>query len=78
MIGISPLKRVVSRFLLEPFEPAYLALDRAGELAERVSAGLRELEDCCACPRNSCPRNSLASAIGLASQPTAALGPGSK
>jgi len=40
------------RFLLEPFEPAYLALHRAGALAERVTAGLRELEDCCACPRN--------------------------
>ena len=36
------------RFLLEPFEPAYLALHRAGALAERVTAGLRELEDCCA------------------------------
>ena len=24
----------------------------AGALAERVTAGLRELEDCCACPRN--------------------------
>ena len=40
------------RFLLEPFEPAYLALHRAGALAERVAAGLGELEDCCACPRN--------------------------
>ena len=40
------------RFLLEPFEPAYLDLHRAGALAERVTAGLRELEDCCACPRN--------------------------
>jgi hypothetical protein len=40
------------RFLLEPFEPAYLALHRAGALAERVTAGLRELEECCACPRN--------------------------
>jgi len=29
------------RFLLEPFEPAYLALYRAGALAERVTAGLR-------------------------------------
>jgi putative pyruvate formate lyase activating enzyme len=44
--------RVDPRFVLDPFEPAYLALDRADELAERVSAGLRELEDCCACPRN--------------------------
>ena len=35
------------RFLLEPFEPAYLDLHRADALAERVTAGLRELEDCC-------------------------------
>jgi len=48
MIGISPLKRVDSRFLLDPFEPAYLALHRSGEMAERVFAGLRKLEDCCA------------------------------
>lgn len=40
------------RFVLEPFEPAYLALHRAGGVAERVAAALRELKDCCACPRN--------------------------
>jgi putative pyruvate formate lyase activating enzyme len=40
------------RFLLEPFEPAYLALYRSGEINQRVAAGLRELEDCCACPRD--------------------------
>jgi putative pyruvate formate lyase activating enzyme len=39
-------------FLRRNFEPAYLALHRSGELARRVEAGLRELEDCCACPRN--------------------------
>jgi putative pyruvate formate lyase activating enzyme len=39
-------------FVLEPFEPAYLALYRSGELEARVAAGLQELEDCCACPRN--------------------------
>ena len=43
---------VAPRFLLDPFEPAYLALYRDGELRRRVAAGLRELEDCCACPRN--------------------------
>ncbi len=59
MIGVSPFKRVDPRFLLDPFQPAYLALDRLGELAERVSAGLRELEDCCACPRN-CHVNRMA------------------
>ena len=47
------------RFLLDPFEPAYLRLQRSGELANRVAAGLRELEDCCACPRN-CPVNRMA------------------
>jgi putative pyruvate formate lyase activating enzyme len=44
---------------VDPFEPAYLALDRSCELAERVSAGLRELEDCRACPRN-CHVNPMA------------------
>jgi putative pyruvate formate lyase activating enzyme len=39
------------RFVLDPFEPAYVSL-RASELSARVGAGLRELEDCCACPRN--------------------------
>ena len=39
--------------------PAYLALDRSGEIAARVAAGLRELEDCCACPRN-CHVNRMA------------------
>jgi putative pyruvate formate lyase activating enzyme len=47
------------QFLIDPFEPAYLALHRTGELAERAVAGLRELEDCCACPRN-CHVNRLA------------------
>jgi putative pyruvate formate lyase activating enzyme len=54
-----PVTRVDPRFLLNPFEPAYLALARSGELAERVAAGLRELEDCCACPRN-CHVNRMA------------------
>ena len=40
------------RFLIEPFEPAYLALARTGELSERAASARRELEDCCACPRN--------------------------
>jgi putative pyruvate formate lyase activating enzyme len=59
MISTRRLTRVDPCFLLEPFEPAYLALDRSGELAERVRAGLRELEDCCACPRN-CHVNRMA------------------
>ncbi len=40
------------RFLIEPFEPAYLALARSGGLPARAAAARRELEDCCACPRN--------------------------
>jgi putative pyruvate formate lyase activating enzyme len=40
------------RFILEDFEPAYLALWREGRLEERVAAALKELEDCHACPRN--------------------------
>jgi len=47
------------RFVLEPFEPAYLTLHRLGAITERVAAGLRELEDCCACPRN-CHVNRMA------------------
>jgi putative pyruvate formate lyase activating enzyme len=40
------------RFLIEPFEPAYLELHRSGELERRVEDAVAELEDCCACPRN--------------------------
>ncbi|MBI1731840.1 MAG: radical SAM protein [Gammaproteobacteria bacterium] len=39
-------------FLLRDFEPSCFSLFRSGELSRRVEAGLRELEDCCACPRN--------------------------
>ena len=40
------------RFLIEDYEPAYRALYRRGELKGRVEAALKELEDCCACPRD--------------------------
>ncbi|GMU93935.1 MAG: radical SAM protein [Candidatus Hydrogenedentota bacterium] len=43
---------VDARFLLDPFEPAYIAAHRDGWLDDRVQAALLELEDCCACPRN--------------------------
>ena len=46
------------RFIIEPFEPAYISL-RSGEIKDRVKAGLKELEDCCACPRN-CHVNRIA------------------
>ncbi len=39
------------RFVLTPFEPAYRALS-ASDIDERVRAGLLELGDCCACPRD--------------------------
>jgi putative pyruvate formate lyase activating enzyme len=47
------------RFLLEPVEPAYLALHHSGVLAERAAAALRELENCRACPW-ACQVNRLA------------------
>ena len=50
---------VDSRFLIDPFEPAYLALHGSGQIGARIAAGLRELEDCCACPRN-CHINRMA------------------
>ena len=40
------------KFTVAEFEPVYLKLHRQGELNHRVDAALRELEDCCACPRN--------------------------
>ena len=50
--------KVDGRYVLDPFEPAYLSLARE-EIAARVAAGLKELEDCCACPRD-CHVNRLA------------------
>ena len=47
-----PQSRVDPRFLIEPFQPAYLPLARTGGLHQRTTAARRELEDCCACPRN--------------------------
>lgn len=43
--------RIDSHFVLDPFEPSYLALAGSGELSERVRAALDGLTDCCACPR---------------------------
>jgi len=50
LVQASP--RVDPAYLAHPFEPAYLATHRSGTLAGKVAAGLRELEDCCACPRD--------------------------
>src|SRR5262245_22591229 len=62
MSHAGPSSRVDPRFRLEPFEPGSLESHRSGALAGRVAAGLRELEDCCACPRN-CHVNRLANRI---------------
>jgi len=40
------------RFVIDPFEPAYLEVHRSGGLEDRVDAALAELEDCRACPRD--------------------------
>jgi putative pyruvate formate lyase activating enzyme len=37
---------------MNPFEPAYLALHREGELARRAEAAIAELSSCRVCPRN--------------------------
>ena len=39
-------------FVLQDFEPAYMQAYRRGELQERAELALKELEDCCVCPRN--------------------------
>jgi putative pyruvate formate lyase activating enzyme len=39
-------------FLLDPFEAAYLRLQRRGAWPQRLEAALGELEDCRVCPRN--------------------------
>lgn len=59
-----PQSRVDARFLIESFEPAYLALARTGELQQRAAAARRALEDCCACPRN-CHVNRWAGETGV-------------
>jgi putative pyruvate formate lyase activating enzyme len=40
------------RFLMVDFEPTYMEVYRQGALRSRVDAALKELEDCCTCPRN--------------------------
>lgn len=41
-----------ARFVVDPFEPAYLRTYANGAIANRVEAALEELRDCCACPRD--------------------------
>ncbi len=54
----SSAPEIDERFLLDPFEPAYLALSQDA-ISARVAAGLKDLEDCCACPRD-CHVNRIA------------------
>ena len=51
------------RFVIEDFQPAYLALARAGGFPARVEAARAELEDCRACPRD-CGVNRVAGELG--------------
>ncbi len=44
--------RSAESFLIEDFEPAYLAAWRSGELAAKVAAAREELHSCLACPRD--------------------------
>jgi putative pyruvate formate lyase activating enzyme len=48
-----------SEFIVDPYEPSYIALHRSGAVEGRVKRGREELEDCCACPRN-CHINRIA------------------
>jgi len=51
MVGSLQARAALARFVLDPFEPAYLRLSGA-ELAARVAAAQAELTDCRACPRD--------------------------
>jgi putative pyruvate formate lyase activating enzyme len=52
MLSHQPYDQPDPRFILDDFEPAYLNLYRSGEIEARVEAGLQELYECRACPRN--------------------------
>jgi putative pyruvate formate lyase activating enzyme len=59
MIRTAAQRYVDPQFLLDPFEPAFLTLVSSGEIHHPQAAGLRQPEDCCACPRN-CHVNRMA------------------
>jgi putative pyruvate formate lyase activating enzyme len=44
--------RAIRKFLIEEFTPAYLDPAVRSAMDRRVGAALKELESCCACPRN--------------------------
>jgi putative pyruvate formate lyase activating enzyme len=52
MIAISLPLEPEPQYVLEDYEPVCLQTCRRGELEGRVEAALKELEDCCVCPRN--------------------------
>ena len=52
MIAISLPVEPDPRYVLEDYEPVCLQTCHRGELEARVEAALKELEDCCVCPRN--------------------------
>ncbi len=54
----------IQRFVIEDFEPSYLALLRSGELKHRVEAAIEMLRSCDACPRN-CYCNRLQDELGV-------------
>ena len=56
--------RLGGRFLIDPFEPAYLETERRGLLPAKVEAARRELADCLACPRD-CGIDRLADERGV-------------
>jgi putative pyruvate formate lyase activating enzyme len=51
------------RFVIDPFQPAYMTKGQ-GEVRKKVRAGLKELEDCCVCPRD-CHVNRLEDETGI-------------
>jgi putative pyruvate formate lyase activating enzyme len=53
-----------SRFIVDDFEPAYMAIGQAERFADRVDAALGELEVCRVCPRD-CDVNRLAGETAL-------------
>lgn len=56
-------RRTDPRFVIDDVEPAYLALARSGELADRAEAGVAELAPCRVCPRD-CDVDRLTDEIG--------------
>jgi len=54
---------VESSFVIDDFQPSYLSLTER-QLAQRVVAAQRHLQDCCVCPRE-CHVNRLEGQLGI-------------